>query len=154
MCKAILLALALATPLLAQPARPATGRISGIVVIGDVPVPGVAVAIRYGSEVRTILTAADGRFLFDHVPLGVVVQLSSEMVGLKPQKRKVALTSAAASRDFTLAMKVPEETITVACAGLTPLDEPHTYHFTQADVDKLPIGRSIEAVLDLLPGSH
>ncbi|HWS71404.1 MAG TPA: carboxypeptidase-like regulatory domain-containing protein [Thermoanaerobaculia bacterium] len=154
MCKAILLALALATPLLAQPARPATGRVGGIVVIGDVPLPGATVTIRFGSEVHTILTAADGRFVYDRIPLGAVVKISAEMESLKPQKRTVALTSAAASRDFTFAMKLSGETITTGCSGLRPVDEPNTYYFLQTDLDKLPVARSIDAVLDLLPGTH
>jgi hypothetical protein len=160
MCKTILLALVLATPVLAtpvlaQPAKPATGRVSGIVVIGDVPLPGATVTIRFGNEVHTLVTASDGRFVYSQIPLGSIVQISSEMDGLKAQKRKLALTSAAASRDFTFAMKFSGEETTLACPG-TPnaFDEPNTYRFLQTDIDKLPIGRGIGAVLDLLPGTH
>jgi hypothetical protein len=156
MCKAaLLLSLALATPLIAQPAKPATGRVSGIVVLGDIPLPGATVTIQFGSEAYTIVTAADGRFVYDHVPLGAVVKIYSDMEGLKSQKRTVALTAAAASRDFTFAMKLAKDgPITIACPGPSPVEEPNTYRFLQTDIDKLPIGRSIDAVLDLLPGTH
>ena len=155
MCKAILLALVLATPVLAQPAQPATGRVSGIVVIGDIPLPGATVTIRFGREVHTLVTASDGRFVYDRVPLGTVVRISSEMEGMKVQKRRIALTSAAASRDFTFAMKLDGDyDMTYVCPVPGPAAEPNTYRFLQSDIDKLPVGRSIEAVLDLLPGSH
>jgi hypothetical protein len=152
---ALLLALALATPVLAQPAKPAlTGRITGIVLIGDVPLPGATVTIRFGREVHTLVTASDGRFVYDQIPLGAVVQISSEMDGLKAQKRKLALTSAAASRDFTFAMKLSGDAIAFACPGPSPAEEPNTYRFLQSDIDKLPISRSFGAILDLLPGTH
>ena len=156
MCKAaFLLALTLATPLFAQMAKPATGRISGIVVIGDLPIPGVMVTIRYGSEVHTLVTPIDGRFVYDGVPLGAVVKISSEMEGCTTQTRTVALTAAAASRDFTFALQFDDrKPITIACPGPSPVEEPNTYRILQTDADKLPIGRSIDAILDLLPGTH
>jgi hypothetical protein len=153
MCHALLLALTLLHPLATSAAQPLTGKITGVVVLGDEPLPGATVTVTYAGTAHTFVTDLDGRFAFAGIPLGAVVQLSADMESFQPLKKSVALTAAAASRDLTLAMKLREgEMITVACAAADPL--PHSMTVFQSDVDKLPIGRSIENIVDLLAGTH
>ncbi|MCU1349308.1 MAG: hypothetical protein JWO56_2338 [Acidobacteria bacterium] len=147
----LLAALTLATSLLAQSAP--GGRVAGIVTIGDVPLPGAIVSIAVGKDVRTLVTESDGRFAADHIPLGAIVEVRAEVAGMKSQKRRFALTSGAASRDFTFAMKFAGE-VTTSNPVRPSTEDPHRFTVTQRDHEKLPIGRSPRALLDLLPGTH
>jgi len=148
----LLAALTIVTSVLAQSAP--GGRVAGIVTIGDVPLPGAVVSVTVAKkDVRTLVTESDGRFVADHIPLGAIVEVRAEMAGMKSQKRRFALTSGAASRDFTFAMKFAGE-VTTAIPASPSTEDPHRFTMTQRDLDKLPIGRSPLAMLDLLPGTH
>lgn len=155
MCHALLLALTLLHPLATSAAQPLTGKISGTVVVGDMPLPGALITVTYAGAARTTVTDNEGAFGFGGIPLGAIVQLSAEMESFKPQKRTVALTAAAASRDFTFAMKFREgEGTYIVAVPPSAVEEPNTYHVLQRDIDNLPIGRALDDILDLLPGTH
>jgi hypothetical protein len=108
MRKAILLAFALATPLLPQSSRTVMGSISGSVFVGAARLPGATVTVRFDRQVHTLVTAGEGDFVDDAIPLGAVAEISVEYEGLKTQKRTVTLTSDAASQDFTFAMEAAD----------------------------------------------
>ncbi len=148
--------LACASVAAAQPAQ--TGTIAGSVVdaSGGV-IPGVtitAISLDRGFE-RTTVTDANGRFVFPAVPIGRY-SVSATLQGFETAQAGDNLVETDKTTTLPFTLKVGALTDTVMVVGDTPIVDPTTATVSTSlrreEFDKLPVGRSYQALVGAAPG--
>lgn len=140
----------------AQP--PQTGTISGTVVdaTGGV-LPGVTVTITSEDRgfSRSTVTDENGRYVFPAVPLGSYTVVAT-LQGFETFQATGNLVETDKTTAVSINMKVGALTATVQVLGETPIVDPttvtQTTRLTRDEFDKLPVGRSYQALIGAAPG--
>jgi outer membrane receptor protein involved in Fe transport len=149
----LVLALLLVGPLVF--AQGTTGLLTGVVTHDGSPLPGVTVTISSPSlqGVRTAVTNENGGYNLPALPPGDYV-VTFEMNGMQTVTQRVRVAVAQTSRsDASMRLSGIAEAITVT-ASTSPVIESSQVAatFTGAQVDELPVGRTIGATAQLSPG--
>jgi hypothetical protein len=147
---------AVAVPSLAQPAQ--TGTISGEVkdATGAV-LPGVTVTITSQDRgfARETVSDESGRYVFPAVPIGLYT-LSATLQGFQTATVTDNLVEVEKTTSVEIAMRIGALTDTVQVIGETPIVDPTTVTATtrisKEEFEKLPVGRSYQAIIGAAPG--
>lgn len=135
-----------------------TGTISGVVHDASGAVlPGATVTITSVDQgfVRTTVTDANGRYVFPAVPVGQY-RVSAAMQGFDTAEARNNLveTSKTTAVDFKLTVGALTDVVQVT--GETPIVDPttvtQTTRVTRDEFEKLPVGRSYQALMAAAPG--
>jgi outer membrane receptor protein involved in Fe transport len=154
-----LLAIALVTvsvPTFAQPAQ--TGTISGEVKDSTGAVlPGVTVTITSQDRgfQRVSVSDGNGRYVFPAVPIGLYT-ISATLQGFQTATVTENLVEVEKTTSVPFDMRVGALTDTVQVVGETPIVDPSTVTATtrlsKDEFEKLPVGRSYQALVGAAPG--
>ncbi len=133
-----------------------TGSLSGTVESSDrQPLPGVTVTIKSPSllGVRTVVTDANGGYIFKALPPGVY-KVTFELQGFSSVERNVTVAlGSSVPAHATLNVATVQETVTVTADLPTPLTTTQVgANYKQAMIDNLATGRTLAAVTLLAPG--
>src|SRR5262245_58498089 len=147
---------AIAAPLYAQPAQ--TGTISGTIQdsSGGV-IPGVTVTITSQDRgfTRSTVTDASGRFVFPAVPIGSYTAAAA-LQGFESGQSRDNLVETDKTTVVPFTLKVGALSDTVRVVGDTPIvDITNTAANTRVrreEFEKLPVGRSYQALIATVPG--
>lgn len=154
-----LLAVALVTssvPAFAQPAQ--TGTINGEVkdATGAV-LPGVTVTLTSQDRgfARDTVSDANGRYVFPAVPIGMY-RITATLQGFQTASSTDNLVEVEKTTSVPLTLSVGQLTDTVQVVGETPIVDPTTVTATtrlsKDEFEKLPVGRSYQALTGAAPG--
>jgi hypothetical protein len=145
------LALLCAISLIAQ----TTGSLSGVVTSEGNPMPGVTVTVSSPSlqGTRTAVTGDAGGYSFPSLPPGQY-RVHFELSGMSPLEKKTTLQlSQPAKVDAELRVTSMSEAITVTAEAPAVLETTGVAtSFSQAQIEKLPVGRNIRDTTLLAPG--
>jgi hypothetical protein len=149
-------ALQVSVSVIAQPARPPAGKITGAVTAEGLSLPGVTITVRGPLGVRATLTNLYGSFVIDGLAIGAVYEITAELPGFVTLKKVVALTVATASHDVTFELPVERGMQIDECIemGPSPVEIPLMFSMTQRQASVLPLDRSLLSVVSLSPGVH
>jgi outer membrane receptor protein involved in Fe transport len=155
-CLLIAALVAPAAPAFAQPAQ--TGTISGDVkdATGGA-LPGVTVTITSQDRgfSRSTVTDENGRYVFPAVPIGQYT-INAVLQGFETAAATDNLVEVDKTTIVAFEMKVGALTDTVQVIGETPIVDPTTVTATtrlsRDEFDKLPVGRSYQALIGTAPG--
>ncbi|MDQ3488043.1 MAG: carboxypeptidase regulatory-like domain-containing protein [Acidobacteriota bacterium] len=135
-----------------------TGTISGVVhdASGGV-LPGVTMTMTSTAQgtVRTAVTDQNGRYVFPGVPVGQY-RVGAVLQGFQAAEatNNLVETSKTTTVDFTLAVGTVTDVVQVV--GETPIVDPttvtQTTRLTRDEFEKLPVGRSYQALMGAAPG--
>ena len=147
---------AVAVPSFAQPAQ--TGTISGEVkdATGAV-LPGVTVTITSQDRgfARETVSDGTGRYVFPAVPIGLY-SISATLQGFQTATVTDNLVEVERTTIVPIAMRIGALTDTVQVIGETPIVDPTTVTATtrlsKDEFEKLPVGRSYQAIIGAAPG--
>ena len=147
---------AVAVPSLAQPAQ--TGTISGEVkdATGAV-LPGVTVIVTSQDRgfARETVSDESGRYVFPAMPIGLYT-LSATLQGFQTATVTDNLVEVEKTTHVEIAMRIGALTDTVQVIGETPIVDPTTVTATtrlsKDEFEKLPVGRSYQALIGAAPG--
>lgn len=134
-----------------------TAKLSGRLTSEGAGLPGATVTVSSPNlqGTRSAVTAASGDFLFASLPPGdYTVRFALE--GMAPAERTVRLAAAQASTlDVALSVAAVAETIQVVSEAAVISDSAQAATtMTKALVDRLPVGRSLNEIVNLAPGVH
>ena len=145
------LVLLCAIPLIAQ----TTGSLSGVVTSEGNPLPGVSVTVSSPSlqGTRTAVTGDAGGYSFPALPPGQY-SVRFELSGMAPLEKRTTLQLSQPARiDADLRVSTVAEAITVTAEAPAVLETTGVAtSFTQAQIEKLPVGRNIRDTTLLAPG--
>ena len=154
-----LLAVALVTasvPAFAQPAQ--TGTISGEVKDSTGAVlPGVTVTLTSQDRgfARETVSDENGRYVFPAVPIGMY-RVSASLQGFQTASSNDNLVEVERTTTVPLTLSVGQLTDTVQVVGETPIVDPTTVTATtrlsKEEFEKIPVGRSYQALTGTAPG--
>jgi hypothetical protein len=154
-----LLAVALVTmsvPAFAQPAQ--TGTISGEIKDSTGAVlPGVTVTITSQDRgfARDTVSDENGRYVFPAVPIGMY-RVTATLQGFQTASSTDNLVEVEKTTSVLLTLSVGNLTDTVQVVGETPIVDPTTVTATtrlsKDEFEKLPVGRSYQALTGAAPG--
>jgi hypothetical protein len=154
-----LLAVALVTmsvPAFAQPAQ--TGTISGEIKDSTGAVlPGVTVTITSQDRgfARDTVSDENGRYVFPAVPIGMY-RVTATLQGFQTASSTDNLVEVEKTTSVPLTLSVGNLTDTVQVVGETPIVDPTTVTATtrlsKDEFEKLPVGRSYQALTGAAPG--
>jgi outer membrane receptor protein involved in Fe transport len=147
---------AVAAPALAQPAQ--TGTISGNVkdATGGA-LPGVTVTITSQDRgfTRSTVTDETGRYVFPAVPIGPYA-ITATLQGFETATAADNLVEVEKTTSVSFDMRIGALTDTVTVVGETPIVDPSTVTATtrlsRDEFEKLPVGRSYQALTGAAPG--
>src|SRR5688572_934103 len=147
---------AVAVPSFAQPAQ--TGTISGEIkdATGAV-LPGVTVTITSQDRgfARETVSDGSGRYVFPAVPIGQYT-ISATLQGFQTATVTDNLVEVERTTIVPIAMRIGALTDTVQVVGETPIVDPTTVTATtrlsKEEFEKLPVGRSYQALIGAAPG--
>jgi outer membrane receptor protein involved in Fe transport len=147
---------AIAAPAWAQPAQ--TGTISGDVkdATGGA-LPGVTVTITSQDRgfTRATVTDENGRYVFPAVPIGPYA-ITATLQGFETASASDNLVEVDKTTSVSFDMRIGALTDTVTVVGETPIVDPSTVTATtrlsRDEFDKLPVGRSYQALTGAAPG--
>lgn len=147
---------AFAAPVFAQPAQ--TGTISGEIKdsTGGV-LPGVTVTITSQDRgfQRVAVSDENGRYLFPAVPIGLYT-INATLQGFQTSTVTDNLVEVEKTTSVPLLMSVGQLTDSVQVVGETPIVDPTTVTATtrlsKDEFEKLPVGRSYQALIGAAPG--
>jgi outer membrane receptor protein involved in Fe transport len=135
-----------------------TGTISGVVQDSSgALLPGVTVTLTSVSQgsVRSAVTDENGRYVFPGVPVGQY-RVSAALQGFQSAEatNNLVETSKTTNVSFTLGVGTLSDVIQVV--GETPIVDPttvaQTTRVTRDEFEKLPVGRSYQALMGAAPG--
>ena len=154
-----LLAVVLVTmsvPAFAQPAQ--TGTISGEIKDSTGAVlPGVTVTITSQDRgfARETISDENGRYVFPAVPIGMY-RITATLQGFQTALASDNLVEVEKTTSVPLTLSVGQLTDTVQVVGETPIVDPTTVTATtrlsKEEFEKLPVGRSYQALTGAAPG--
>jgi outer membrane receptor for ferrienterochelin and colicin len=154
-----LLAVVLVTgsvPAFAQPAQ--TGTINGAITDSTGAVlPGVTVTITSQDRgfARDTVTDENGRYVFPAVPIGMY-RITATLQGFQTASASDNLVEVEKTTSVPLTLSVGQLTDTVQVVGETPIVDPTTVTATtrlsKDEFEKLPVGRSYQALTGAAPG--
>lgn len=135
-----------------------TGTISGVVqdATGGV-LPGVAVTITSVDQgfVRSTVTDANGRYVFPAVPVGLY-RVSAALDGFDRAEASNSLVETTKTTAVDFKLTVGALTDIVQVKGESPIVDPttvaQTTRITRDEFEKLPVGRSYQALMAAAPG--
>jgi hypothetical protein len=141
---------------LAQPAQ--TGTISGVVKDeSGAPMPGVsltAVSQERGFT-RTAVSDAGGRYLFPSVPIGTYT-ITAALTGFESRKLPDNLVETEKTTNVPVTLGVRSQAEVIEVIGEAPIvDITNTtanLRVRREEFDKLPVGRSYQALMGTVPG--
>ena len=147
---------AVAAPSFAQPAQ--TGTISGEIkdTTGAV-LPGVSVTMTSQDRgfARETVSDETGRFVFPAVPIGTYT-VTATLQGFQTATVTDTLVEVEKTTNVPVSMQVGALTDTIQVIGDTPIVDPTTVTVTtrlsKDEFDKLPVGRSFQALTGAAPG--
>jgi hypothetical protein len=147
---------AVAAPAFAQPAQ--TGTVSGT-ILDDTggALPGVTVTIQSQDRGFTRSTVSDerGRYVFPAVPIGPYT-VTATLQGFETATATDNLVEVDKTTTVSFNMRIGALTDTVMVVGETPIVDPTTVTATtrlsRDEFDKLPVGRSYQALIGAAPG--
>jgi outer membrane receptor protein involved in Fe transport len=147
---------AVAAPSFAQPAQ--TGTVSGEVqdATGAV-LPGVTVTLTSQDRgfARETVSDASGRYVFPAVPIGLYT-VSATLQGFQTATVTDNQVEVEKTTSVPIAMRIGALTDTVQVVGETPIVDPTTVTATtrlsKDEFEKLPVGRSYQAIIGAAPG--
>ncbi|HVT42904.1 MAG TPA: TonB-dependent receptor [Thermoanaerobaculia bacterium] len=133
-----------------------TSSLTGSVTTGGDSLPGATVTISSPSMqgARTTVTDVNGNYNFPSIPPGQYSVLF-EMDGMASQTRTVRVGLARTERvNASLALSAVAEAITVTAAAPAVLETTEVQsNFTIEEINDLPIGRAIQNIVTLAPGT-
>lgn len=147
---------ALAVPVFAQPAQ--TGTISGEIkdATGGA-LPGVTVTITSQDRgfARSTVTDETGRYVFPAVPIGPY-RIDATLQGFETTQATDNLVETERTTTVSFAMKIGALTDTIQVIGDTPIVTPSNTaantRLRREEFEKLPVGRSYQALIGATPG--
>lgn len=147
---------AVAVPSFGQPAQ--TGTVQGVVrdATGGA-LPGVTVTITSQDRgfSRTTVTDESGRYVFPAVPVGSY-QAIATLQGFETAEATDNLVQVDRTTTIAFDMKIGALTDTIVVTGATPIVDAtnvtQTTRLTRDEFDKLPVGRSYQALIGAAPG--
>jgi outer membrane receptor protein involved in Fe transport len=147
---------AVAAPTFAQPAQ--TGTISGVVndtTGGALPGVTVTIASQDRGFTRSTVTDENGRYVFPAVPIGPY-QITATLQGFETASAADNLVEVEKTTTVSFSMRVGALTDTITVVGETPIVDPSTVTATtrisNEEFEKLPVGRSYQALTGVAPG--
>ncbi len=148
----VLVALVFIVPVYSQSM---TGNLLGTVTSDGSPLPGVSVTASSPAlqGTRTAITGEAGGYYFPSLPPGNYT-IAFDLSGMQRVAKKVTVSVAQTSRaDVAMTVASVKESITVTAAA-SPVAESTTVasNFTSAEINELPIGRTIDSVTLMAPG--
>ena len=148
--------MASSVPVLAQPAQ--TGTISGqIQDATGAALPGVTVTITSQDRgfSRSTISDENGRYVFPAVPIGLYTAVAT-LQGFETAQATDNLVETERNTNITFAMKIGALTDTVTVLGESPIVDPttvtQTTRLSRDEFDKIPVGRSYQALIGTAPG--
>ena len=135
-----------------------TGTVSGVVQDSTgAMLPGVTVTLTSNSQgtVRSAVTDQNGHYVFPGVPVGQY-RVAAALQGFQTAEAKENLveTSKTTNVSFTLGLGTLSDVVQVV--GETPIVDPSTVaqttRVTRDEFEKLPVGRSYQALMAAAPG--
>jgi hypothetical protein len=157
--RCLLAALLVASSAMAASAQPAqTGTISGVIqdATGGV-LPGVTVTITSQDRgfSRSTVTDENGRYVFPAVPVGSY-SVAATLQGFETAQSADNLVETDKTTSLQFSMRVGQLTDTVQVIGATPIVDASTVtattRVTRDEFEKLPVGRSYQALIGTAPG--
>src|SRR5688572_3626071 len=147
---------AIAAPTFAQPAQ--TGTISGDIkdATGGA-LPGVTVTITSQDRgfSRSTVSDENGRYVFPAVPIGVYT-IAATLQGFETSQATDNLVETDKTTSVTFDMKIGALTDTVQVIGESPIVDrttvTQTTRLSKDEFEKLPVGRSYQALIGAAPG--
>jgi outer membrane receptor protein involved in Fe transport len=135
-----------------------TGTISGVVqdATGGV-LPGVAVTITSVDQgfVRSTVSDANGRYVFPAVPVGLY-RVHAALDGFDKAEATNTLVETSKTTAVDFKLTVGNLTDTIQVRGESPIVDPttvaQTTRVTRDEFEKLPVGRSYQALMGAAPG--
>ncbi len=157
-CGVLIAALvAFAAPAYAQPAQ--TGTISGqIQDATGAALPGVTVTLTSQDRgfSRSTVSDENGRYVFPAVPIGLLLGECDACRVSKRRNRPTTSSRPSARPACRSSMKIGALTDTVQVVGETPIVDrttvTQTTRLTRDEFDKMPVGRSYQALIGAAPG--
>ena len=153
---ALLLLVALAAPAFAQPAQ--TGTISGVILDATGAVlPGVTVTITSQDRgfSRDTVSGETGHYLFPAVPIGRY-SITASLQGFETALITDNQVEVDKTTSVEVGMKIGALTDTVQVIGDTPIVDATNVtantRLSRDEFDKLPVGRSYQALIGAAPG--
>ena len=147
---------AIGGPAFAQPAQ--TGTISGGVKDSTGgALPGVTVTMTSQDRgfTRSTVTDENGRYVFPAVPIGPYA-ITATLQGFETASASDNLVEVDKTTSLSFDMRIGSLTDTVTVVGETPIVDPSTVTATtrlsRDEFDKLPVGRSYQALTGAAPG--
>jgi outer membrane receptor protein involved in Fe transport len=147
---------ALAVPAFSQPAQ--TGTISGSVLDATGgALPGVTVTMTSQDRgfARTTVSDENGRYVFPAVPIGMYTVVAT-LQGFETAQATDNLVEVERTTNVPFTMKVGALTDTVTVLGETPIVDrttvTQTTRLTRDEFEKIPVGRSYQALIGAAPG--
>ena len=155
-CLVVTLVLAIAAPVFGQPAQ--TGTVQGDVrdTTGGA-LPGVTVTVTSQDRgfSRSTVTDETGRYVFPAVPIGPY-RLTAALQGFETAEARDNLVEVNRTTHVSFTMQVGALTDTVVVVGETPIVDAttvtQTTRLSRDEFDKLPVGRSYQALIAAAPG--
>ena len=156
-CGVLIAALvAFAAPAYPQPAQ--TGTISGqIQDATGAALPGVTVTLTSQDRgfSRSTVSDGNGRYVFPAVPIGLY-SLNASLQGFETAQSTDNLVETERTTNVTFAMKIGALTDTVQVVGESPIVDrttvTQTTRLTRDEFEKIPVGRSYQALIGAAPG--
>jgi outer membrane receptor protein involved in Fe transport len=156
-CGVLIAALvAFAAPAYPQPAQ--TGTISGqIQDATGAALPGVTVTLTSQDRgfSRSTVSDENGRYVFPAVPIGLY-SLTASLQGFETAQSTDNLVETERTTNVTFAMKIGALTDTVQVVGESPIVDrttvTQTTRLTRDEFEKIPVGRSYQALIGAAPG--
>jgi outer membrane receptor for ferrienterochelin and colicin len=148
----VLVPLILAIPLYSQSI---TGSLVGTVTSDGSPLPGVSITVSSPAlqGTRTAISGEGGGYFFPSLPPGIYTA-TFELSGLQRVAKKVTVSVSQTSRaDVTMTVAAVRESISVTAAAPAVAESTTVAsNFTSAQINELPIGRTIDSVTLMAPG--
>jgi outer membrane receptor protein involved in Fe transport len=156
-CGVLMAALvAFAAPADAQPAQ--TGTISGhIQDATGAALPGVTVTLTSQDRgfSRSTVSDENGRYVFPAVPIGLFT-VNASLQGFETAQATDNLVETERTTNVSFALKIGALTDTIEVVGESPIVDrttvTQTTRLTRDEFDKIPVGRSYQALIGAAPG--
>ena len=156
-CGVLIAALVMfAAPAYAQPAQ--TGTISGqIQDATGAALPGVTVTLTSQDRgfSRSTVSDENGRYVFPAVPIGLY-SVNATLQGFETAQSTDNLVETERTTSVTFSMKIGALTDTIQVVGETPIVDrttvTQTTRLTRDEFEKIPVGRSYQALIGAAPG--
>lgn len=135
-----------------------TGTIAGVIQDSSGAVlPGVTVTVTSSQQgfTRTAVTDENGRYVFPAVPVGQY-SVAAALQGFEGAEARTNLVETAKTTNVSFTLKVGALTDVIQVVGESPIVDPttvtQTTRVTRDEFEKLPVGRSYQALMGAAPG--